>query len=69
MCVHAEYNHDFFENSLWPCSGYAELCLLGIILTLRERIESQLFTKFGFSSRFFSISYGSMPISAIGSAL
>ena len=52
-----------------PCSGCAELCLLGIMIpTLRKGIESQLFTEFGSSSRFVSIPYGFMPITTMGGA-
>ena len=41
-CVHAEYNNNSaLKTPYRPCSGCAELCLLGImILTLRKGIES-----------------------------
>ena len=45
-CVHAEYNNNSALKTPRPCSGCAELCLLGMIPTLRKGIESQLFTEF-----------------------
>ena len=54
-CVHTEYNNNSaLKIPYRPCSGCAMLCLLGKKLTLRKGIESQLFTEFGSSSRFFS---------------
>ena len=43
-CVHAEYNNSALKTPK-PYSGCAELCLLGMIPTLRKGIESQLFTE------------------------
>ena len=68
-CVHAEYNNNSAMKTPRPCSGCAELCLLGIMIpTLRKGIESQLFTEPGSSSRFVSIPHGSMPITTMGGA-
>ena len=67
-CMHAEYNNNSALKTPRPCSGCAELCLLGMIPTLRKGIESQPFTEFGSSSRFVSISYGSIPITTMGGA-
>ena len=65
----SEYNNNSaLKIPYRPCSGCAMLCLLGKKLTLRKGIESQPFTEFGSSSRFFSISYGSMTITTMGGA-
>ena len=65
----SEYNNNSaLKIPYRTCSGCAMLCLLGKKLTLRKGIESQPFTEFGSSSRFFSISYGSMIITTMGGA-
>ena len=53
-------------STISQASGCAMLCLLGKIPTLKKGIGSQLFTEFGSSSRFVSISSGSMPITTMG---